>query len=208
MNRSGKDTAVAEIIKRRYPQYDVRRYAFADELKKEVNAAIEKYGSIVELFYQMDKLLPEWVVIEENPDMDDPKCPYGKYRTLLQWWGGAYRRDSEPLYWVRKVADLIHDEKPEVALITDMRYPNEMGWIRNGGHEGYVVRVDRPDGPQGTGHETEFLLQNIPDLEWDLILTNHEDGLEKFKGDAVKGFDLLVQLAEGRQRYIRSNKAV
>ena len=207
MNRSGKDTAAAEIIKKRNPQYDVRRYAFADELKREVNAAIEKAGNVVELFHQMDKQLPDWVTIDTDPDMTDPLCPYGKYRTLLQWYGTEYRRAQDDLYWVRRLADRLQDEKPQVALVTDMRFPIEMGWIRNGGHEGYVIRVDRPDGPTGTGHMSEYQLRDLPSLEWDVILTNREGKLEKFKEDAVKAFDLLVMLGEGRQRYIRSNKA-
>ena len=40
MNRSGKDTAAAEIIKQRGHLYDIRRYGFGDALKAEVNAAI------------------------------------------------------------------------------------------------------------------------------------------------------------------------
>lgn len=207
MNRSGKDSAAAEIIKKRNPQYDVRRYAFADELKRECNEAIEKAGSLPELFYQMDEQLPEWVQLEADIDMTDPLCPYGKCRTLLQWWGSEYRREQEPLYWVTRMAERLYTDRPQVALITDMRFPNEMGWIRNGGHEGYVVRVDRPEGPPGTGHHSEKQLRDLPDLEWDVILTNREGQLEKFKEDAVKAFDLLVMMGLGRQRYIQSKKA-
>ena len=63
--RSGKDTAVAEIIKQRgllpetstynifknhQERYDIRRYAFADALKREVNAEAVKAGGMENLF--------------------------------------------------------------------------------------------------------------------------------------------------------------
>ncbi len=189
--RSGKDTAAAEIIKKRGGQYDVRRYAFADELKREVNEAIEKAGNVVELFHQMDKQLPDWVTIDADPDMTDPLCPYGKFRTLLQWWGGEYRRGQNPRYWIEKLEARILGDKPEIALVTDVRYSNELVWIKNI-MNGYAVHVYRPKGPAGTGHQSEVELSTLPEQAWSATLYNNEDFLDLFKESAVSLFDELM----------------
>jgi len=205
--RSGKDTAVAEIIKQRglrtYPQpedagverYDIRRYAFADELKREVNAAAVAAGGMLNLLtlaskrfvmcngYYMD--FPDWVVYDPNAPMDDPLCPLGKQRSLLQWWGTEYRRNSDTDYWVRKLAQTIELEKPQIACVTDMRFPNEMGWILKYGE---TVRVDRNDLPPAT-HASETALEDATD--WSLILENNGT-LEEFKEGAVTCFDELL----------------
>ena len=195
MNRSGKDTAAAEIIKQRSQQYDVRRYGFADEMKKEITTAVEKAGNIVELFAQMDDQLPDWVTLEVEPDMTDPLLPYGKFRSLCQWWGGEYRRTQNPRYWIEKLEERILEEKPQVALIADMRYSNEMAWVKST-MDGYAVKIIRPDGPTGTGHQSEIELGALPDQAWSYILHNTE--LERFKATVLSMFDVFVGMKAGR----------
>ena len=203
MNRSGKDTAAAEIIKQRHKYskaertlpigasvYDIRRYGFGDALKAEVNAAIEKAGNAVELFHQMDEQLPEWVVMED-PDMTDPLCPYGKFRTLLQFWGSEYRRGQNPRYWIERLEERIYRENPEVALISDVRYSNELSWIKST-MNGYAVHVHRPEGPTGTGHQSEKELAALPEQAWSATLYNHEEHFDWFKENAVRLFDELM----------------
>src|SRR4051812_28487571 len=102
--RHGKDSAAQAIIEARGADYDVRRYAFADELKIELTSAICKAGNIAEFFSQWDSLLPDWVILEPEPDMTDPLCPFGKYRTLLQWYGTEYRRAQNDSYWVERLS--------------------------------------------------------------------------------------------------------
>jgi len=217
--RSGKDTAVAEIIAKRgimHPTgtfvqgspdgmylgtgtgvagYDIRRYAFADALKREVTAAALSAGGMnnlfcTEYFVQTNNNfipLPVWVRegYEPNPDMTDPQCPFGKQRALLQWWGTEYRRSIDPDYWVRQLAKRIEDEKPQFALITDMRFPNEMEFANEYGE---TVRVDRDGLPPST-HASETALADATD--WSLILDNNGT-LEEFKEGAVLAFDELI----------------
>lgn len=212
--RSGKDTAVAEIIAQRGAKRridlpyvpgepfsgtvgfaDIRRYAFADALRQEVNQAYLSAGGWRQLFGTWEFMqhngnfveLPEWVRqgYEEDPEINE-QYPFGKQRTLLQWWGTEYRRSVEENYWVRQLAEQIEKEKPAYALITDCRFPNEFAWVQSVG--GKTVRVDRKDLPaiSTASHASETALAG--DFPWDYILTN--DGtLEEFKEGALTLFD-------------------
>jgi hypothetical protein len=207
--RSGKDTAVAEIIKQRglklpiynmednaanAERYDVRRYAFADALKREVNQAAIEAGGMEKLFlpnrrfamckgYYMD--FPDWVQYDPNAPMDDPLCPMGKQRTLLQWYGSEYRRADDDTYWIRQLEQTIELEKPTIAILSDLRFPNEMDWVLR---HGEAVRVDRDSLPPAT-HISETALQDSTD--WSLILENNGT-LEELLEGAVVAFDELM----------------
>lgn len=200
--RSGKDTAVAEIVKQRAYLYDVRRYAFADELKREVNACLDAFPAghrdfryLWDRNYQLVREDGEfvclldypWVQYEENADMSDPLCPYGKQRTLLQWWGTEFRRNVNPDYWIKKLAKVLEREKPEIACIADMRFPNEFEFVKQYGE---TFRVDRPDLPPST-HQSEIALAHVPDEDWTRVLKN-DKSLEEFKTLAVQAFDDVI----------------
>jgi len=211
--RSGKDTAVAEIIKQRglqgfeatqtraFPStsefYDIRKYSFADALRKEVDDAMRRAGGAMSLlvanrpthFMQANENfieLPDWVVLDENPEFNE-QYPLGKQRPLLQWWGTEYRRSIDSEYWVRQLAQHIELEKPQIACITDMRFPNEMAFVKQYGE---TVRVDRDGLPPST-HTSETELDSVSPEEWSIILENNNT-LEEFKEGAVTVFDELM----------------
>lgn len=214
--RSGKDTAVAEIIKQRgltsvgivHPdntvtdesgqeRYDIRQYSFADALRSEVNAALTRAGGAMSLllvnrpthFVQANENfieLPDWVMLEENPEVSK-QYPYGKHRSLYQWWGTEYRRSIDENYWVRQLAQRIELEKPQIALISDMRFPNEMQFCKQYGE---TVRVDRDGIPPST-HASETALADTSDEDWSIILENNGT-LEEFLLGAVTAFDELL----------------
>jgi hypothetical protein len=221
--RSGKDTAVAEIIKQRdirpvahlpiqqrlalgrstgVVEAGIKRYAFADELKREVTQAAESAGGMERLFDPMEFIqengnavvLPHWVTYDPNPDMSDPLCPFGKQRLLLQWYGTEFRRHVNADYWVNRLAQRIAEDKPKVALITDMRFPNEKAFVEKYGQS---VRVDRPDLPPLRGaagvHPSELALADVPDWDWGMILRN-DSTLEQFLLKSVEAFDELMML--------------
>lgn len=212
--RSGKDTAAFAIIQHRSklfpanlpPQdmgdlYDIRAYSFARALKEEVNKAAEAAGGMRFLFEPMEFIqengnpvvLPDWVTFDPNPPMDDPYCPLGKQRTLLQWWGTEFRRSINPNYWVDRTAEIIAKEQPEAALITDVRFSNELDFIRK---HGAAIRVDRPGlEPLAMAHTSESALANKEDWEWDMVLKN-DTTLQEFKQKAVDAFDLLYVAPE------------
>jgi hypothetical protein len=202
--RSGKDTACSFILKERGKQYSIKKYGFADELKREITENALKSGGIMNLF--SDGLrgegcgflqtngnilsLPDWVQPEENPDMTDPLCPLGKFRSLLQFWGGEYRRGADKNYWIKKVAKRIADERPEIALLGDLRHTNEVIFCQQYGE---VVLVSRPGCPSLDGaagaHASETELDNFKG--WDDVILNN-GSLEKFRDDVLFSFDSLM----------------
>lgn len=189
--RRGKDTVAKTIIETFGAQYDIRRYAFADELKKEVNEAAEKAGGMLALFLQMYSQLPEWVVYDKTPDMTDPLCQLGKQRTLLQWWGSELRRAKDPFYWVKKVKAAIERDKPQVAIITDVRFPNEFMFVKS--LDGYMVKVDREgyvDLDTNPAHHSE---QQLANAIFDYEITAKEGDLPELKRCAVELFETLLR---------------
>ena len=197
--RSGKDTAVETILKERGHLYSMKRYSFASELKSEVNRAALACGGMEHLFVQPQEYvqengnflaLPEHVVFDPNPPMDDPECPLGKQRLFLQWYGGEFRRSCNQSYWVDKVSKRIADEKPECALISDLRYLNEVAFCQTYGE---AIKINRPDLPQLTGaaaiHPSETELERFNG--WDDIITN-DGSLEEFRKRVLFSFDMLL----------------
>jgi hypothetical protein len=206
--RCGKDT-VAKMIKLErsksplvFNGYDIRIYSFARELKHEVNKCAEKSGGMSALFndglrtggYLQENenilALPEWVQYDPEAPMDDPDCPYGKQRLFLQWYGTEYRRSINPDYWVKRVAKRIAEERPEIALITDVRFPNEVAFCQKYGN---AVKVERPSLPPLKGmagaHASELALLNFQD--WDDVIINDSD-LEVLRERALFSFDMLM----------------
>ena len=200
--RQGKDEVASAIIAGR-PEYDIKRYSFAQELKQEVNKNAMGSGGMIKLFDNGLRAinfggymqangeilpLPEWVQYDPDAPMDDPDCPYGKQRTLLQWWGGEFRRSVDPLYWIKKVEARIEKENPQIALLTDVRYPNEFEWCRKYGE---VVKVVRPGTSSPNEHASETALAHLQDWEWSAVIYNNGT-LEQLKQQAVFVFDEIL----------------
>lgn len=206
--RHGKDTAAAAIKTARGNRrpYDIRIYGFAGELKREVNDLVSKFGSMKEFFNVMKdgslggKLglinevggmmyLPEWVEYDPKADMTDPLCPLGKQRALLQWWGTNYRRAVNEDYWIIRLAKRLAEEKPEIALVPDLRFLNEMAFCKQYGE---TLKVVRPHQGDVNSHPSETALAHLQDDAWSAVIVN--DGtLEELKAKAVQTFDRLME---------------
>ena len=210
-SRCGKDT-VAKMIKDYRDKdsifpgegYSIRIYSFAQELKREINKCAEGSGGMLHLFddglryegagYAQENgnilALPEWVQYDPDAPIDDPDCPYGKQRLLCQWWGTEYRRSINPNYWTQRVAARIAEDKPEIALITDVRFENEVAFCQKYGN---AVKVDRPSLPPLEGvagaHASELALQHFKD--WDAVIVN-KGSLEDLRNEALLTFDSLM----------------
>jgi hypothetical protein len=130
--RSGKDT-LANLMG---SLYGYTKFAFGDNIRKEVQEAT---GVAPVADAQKDDCL----------SVHDHRT----YRDLLIEHGQA-RRAEDLDYWVKALAAVV-DPLREIgkgAVISDVRMPNEIAWIRANG--GVVVWVDR-DGVESDGHETE-----------------------------------------------------
>ena len=60
---------------------------------------------------------------------------------LLQYVGTDIFRKKDPDVWVRVLLDTIEDQQPDLAIITDVRFPNEANAVRAAG--GKLVHVSR-----------------------------------------------------------------
>mgnify|MGYP002630507946 FL=1 len=120
--RSGKDTLgkyLVSILK----EYGIsaKTYSFADELKKET-----------------DEFLMRTLGISAFTQDDEEKKII---RPFLVFWGTDLRRKMNPSVWVDKVSTSIQDN--EVAIITDLRFGNELKWVKQ--NDGRVIFISRID---------------------------------------------------------------
>lgn len=119
--RSGKDTVAAYLAEK----YGYTQFAFGDELKR---YAHELFGE---------------------------PAPGTKPRELYQWFGQTMR-ERDPDVWVRKCLETIERaqteydyvleyeyETPTLAVITDVRQPNEYHALISAGY--MLIRVEAPE---------------------------------------------------------------
>ena len=84
---------------------------------------------------------------------------------LLQIVGTEVFRRSDPGFWIRMLAYQIQEEAPKIALIPDMRFPDEKEWVEKNGISIKVIRLKSngnqfisPDRP--ANHPSEVALDN------------------------------------------------
>jgi hypothetical protein len=203
--RQGKGTAAQAIIDSQKAELDIRGYGFGDALKREVNAAAVEAGGMFALFNELALTgaplpggqrikIPDWVKYEPEPDMTDPLSPLGKHRTLLQWWGSEYRRAQDSFYWVKAMRDTLKAEMPQVAVISDMRFKNEMLWVK--ANQGFTIKVSRlgfNDFSTNPSHHSESELDNAP---FDFEIQHSEGDVGELEKCAVEVFGMIRKMLE------------
>lgn len=196
--RRGKDTVVQHIIERFGPvnqmfkSFDVRNYSFANSLKIEVFDWLQSLRFAYEQMRDLD------FYNEHNFPLPDLKPSYtklsfidsnkDKLRPILQRWGTEYRRARDPLYWVTKVVQQIQAERPQIALISDMRFKNEAAICD------VTVRVDRigyKDELQGTfQHASETEMDGH---HYDYIIEAMDGEVAWLRADAERVFKRILK---------------
>lgn len=142
---------------------------------------IELLPTLVQRFSFADDLYAVCRVVHGMTTKDAP---------LLQRIGVEYRaRDAET--WVRSVYAKILDAKPRIAVITDVRFPNEMAFVHALGGTCWKISRVLPDGSlfvdpsRPATHISETALDAA---EWDKTFANLEgdpDWLKNQITDAV-----------------------
>lgn len=142
--RSGKDTASAFIVDR-FLGFDFHFVSFAEPGKREV---AEILGTSFEY-------------LEKNK-----KHPL--IRHIYQWYLNDYVKNIRgDDVWVKSLAERVNriqqNGKPQIIVITDVRYPHEADWIREVG--GFLVMMDRFDETEDK-HSSEKLIDSIKGVDY------------------------------------------
>jgi hypothetical protein len=93
-------------------------------------------------------------------------------REFLQYFGTTIVRKIYPQAWINATINSILVEKPEIAIIPDVRFPNEISAIKE--NNGIILRLTR--NIYNSDHESECILdQNNYDWSnFDFIVNNSQ----------------------------------
>lgn len=172
-SENGEEIVLSNIVKERWSMrflsnYDigksgssVRIYSFADPIK---TFCIDVLGIKREQVYGTDeeKNVPTMYNWSTVPSFLNPEQRKGQMtaRMVMQLFGTEIMRNIfSPLVWVNACLRSIQKDKPEIAIIADLRFPSEMEPVMNAG--GYVVRLDRK--PFSDNHPSET---SLDDYDW------------------------------------------
>jgi hypothetical protein len=115
---------------------------------------------------------------------------------LLQRVGVEMRETRDPLVWIRSVYHKIVEARPRVAVITDVRFPNELDFVRQLGGVCWKVTRVLPDGSpfvdpsRPAGHITETALDHA---DWDLAIENPDGDPETFRDSVLCAYMAWAQ---------------
>jgi len=179
--RQGK-SFVANVMRDLAPER-VQIFSLAEALKEECAA---KHEQLAAEFRRIKGRDPQ-------PPKDDPI--YG-WTEILQYYGTDVIRAADPDRWVRLASEKIRLAAPEIAIVPDVRFPNEADWIKLRG--GTLVQVLRklPSGDnyvdpgRDPRHPSEVALDEY--IGWDFVLMARDGDLERLRQKAEVVFRKLV----------------
>lgn len=166
---AGKDT-VYKMIEAMVP-FKTKRFACADHLKLELTEEFDLNFQFLNgpekdteytKFYWSNPMFEHYK--PANKSFDDQLL----YREMLQIYGTEIVRKARGSdYWVEKVMDEVYEyldeDEDNVAVITDIRFPNEVSITRGNG--GSIIRVDG----EVSGENNEHASESTP-LEFDYMI--------------------------------------
>jgi hypothetical protein len=146
---------------------------------------IETFPRLVQRFSFADDLYAVCRVVHGMTVKDAP---------LLQNVGLEYRQHDEAV-WIRSVYTKLLDARPRVAVITDVRFPNELDFVRALG--GFCWKVTRRlsdgsafvDPGRPAGHVSETALDGAA---WDLEIENPDGAPDVFRDRVLCAYHALA----------------
>lgn len=156
----------------------VKIYNFADELKRICNVLFDLTPGQV---YGSDKEKNELTDIfwENVPENSNNLTGRMTAREFMQHFGTNIMRKIKDNVWVDCTLSNILYEESEIAIIPDVRFPNEINAIHNNG--GIVIRLTRD--VHGSDHKCENTLDqnNFDWSNFDYIIDNKEKTIEELQ---------------------------
>ncbi len=170
----------AQTLLSQYVWPVVKLYSFADILKlscmaifglkpEQVNGTNDEKNAPTRFTWKMFKSFLSIKTKKEIPSMDAPVSG----RQILQIVGTDIFRKIHGDIWVEACLKQVADERPELAVITDCRFPNEVQGIQRAG--GKVIRFTRS--PYQDEHVSETALDNYDGFDY--VLDNSEMSIEE-----------------------------
>jgi hypothetical protein len=198
--RQGKDSA-ATFIHQEYPR-ETRIYSFAAALRAVCRAVLgmrEKHGPLLQLVgtevFRWPRSLARDQAIAKFLEL------YPEFTYKL--WNLADLVDSDEDVWVRSLQDLILEDQPKVALITDMRFPNEAAimdatikvsrWVDQ---DGILVPYVAPDRP--ATHPSEIALDNYNG--WSATIGARDGEMGELRDEALFTFERVLAAVKEQRR--------
>jgi hypothetical protein len=148
----------------------VKLYSFADPLKYFL---IQVFGLTEEQCYGNDEQKNSFTELEwENMPTNTKKKGRMTAREVMQYFGTDICRRMLSNVWVDATLRQIRYERPAIAIITDIRFPNEVEGTQEAG--GRVGRFTRAPFAGQDEHESETALDDYPTEKFDAIWDNTE----------------------------------
>lgn len=200
--RAGKNT-VAEHIVEKYEfkdvrsgalGFDIRSYAFADALKVEVYDWLSVFGCYcvhTDMFNTIDPYtvpVPSRAAVSDSDKIAWIELNKDLLRDMLQKHGTELRRQQDETYWISRLLAQVANDRPAVALISDVRFRNEVDVCH------VTVKVERngyvePDKSVGQ-HVSET---ELSDVKCDYVISVPDGRLELLKLEAEGVFEEILE---------------
>lgn len=148
---------------------EIKIYNFADNLKR---LCIDILGLTERQCYGTDEEKNSRTNIR-NPDIPtDAKIPTITMtaREVMQYVGTDFFRKIYPQVWVDSTIRRIEKDRPQLAVVVDCRFPNEVEGIQNSG--GKVIRLTRNILGDKDQHDSETALDGYEGF--DAIINNQD----------------------------------
>lgn len=169
-----KDNTFIDYAERDLWPY-IKVYHFADPLKE---MAVNLFGLNPENVYGSNDQKNEKTDIrwEDMPDNTSNKEGKMTYREFLEHFGTKIIRKIKNNAWSEYTLKKIILEQSEIAIVPDVRFPNEVKAIKDNG--GIVIRLTRNIFNSDSESECALDSEKFPWSNFDMVIDNHNMTLE------------------------------
>lgn len=169
-----KDNTFVEYAERDLWPY-IKVYHFADPLKE---MSVDLFGLNAGNIYGTNDQKNEKTTIkwEDMPQNTDNKQGYMTYREFLEHFGTKIIRKIKYDAWSEYTIKKVMVEQSEIAIVPDVRFPNEIKAIKDNG--GIVVRLTRNVFDSDSESESSLDSQNFCWSNFDIVIDNHNMTLD------------------------------
>lgn len=193
--KSGKDLFATIVHQEISMKTIVRRFSFANALKKFV---VEYLGVPEKSCFGTQEDKAEYIG-KFSDYFSNKFCDYIKLspdtsingRMILQLVGTEiFRQNFKDSIWIdivmRQIKTFELDKSSQIAMITDVRFPNEMFAIKNRG--GKLIRLYRHTDDLKDSHPSERAMDEVPSDMFDYIVTKGNNANKADLKSYVKHF--------------------